>query len=385
MRYASRPQRDVYFIGIASCIPEIEVEKKTSFINYISKTLNDKMAEKIVSAASYILNKDYEELLSNISGKKQYMGVHTKGGKVYSALSMGAGEQRVIKILQIVYNANQYSLILIDEIDLLLHADAFRKMIKKLYEIAEERNLQIIFTTHSLEMQHLTKYVDIRYIEQRNGKMLVYDSINPDLLYKMSGEMNRKYSIYVEDNFTAAIVRQIAQDLKMQRYISVINYGSIENSFVVAAGKVLSGENTENVLIVTDGDKYITTEEKIKRLEDILSGNEMEHGEKIEQALSIITQFNLPKDTSPEKFIHSLLISMDSLEECVTCAKNITSVDDKHKWIGNIVEQMGIGEQIYSTIMSVVSEHEAWGEYINNVNEWIKKKRQEMGDALMIK
>lgn len=385
VRYASRPQRDVYFIGIASCIPEIEVEKKTSFINYISKTLNDKMAEKIVSAASYILNKDYEELLSNISGKKQYMGVHTKGGKVYSALSMGAGEQRVIKILQIVYNANQYSLILIDEIDLLLHADAFRKMIKKLYEIAEERNLQIIFTTHSLEMQHLTKYVDIRYIEQRNGKMLVYDSINPDLLYKMSGEMNRKYSIYVEDNFTAAIVRQIAQDLKMQRYISVINYGSIENSFVVAAGKVLSGENTENVLIVTDGDKYITTEEKIKRLEDILSGNEMEHGEKIEQALSIITQFNLPKDTSPEKFIHSLLISMDSLEECVTCAKNITSVDDKHKWIGNIVEQMGIGEQIYSTIMSVVSEHEAWGEYINNVNEWIKKKRQEMGDALMIK
>ena len=35
-RYASRPQRDTYFMGISSSIPEIELEKKTSFINYTS-------------------------------------------------------------------------------------------------------------------------------------------------------------------------------------------------------------------------------------------------------------------------------------------------------------------------------------------------------------
>lgn len=69
-RYATRPQRDVFFMGISSCIPEIELEKKTSFINYHSKILNDKVTEKIVQAASYILNKDYEELLVHESGKK---------------------------------------------------------------------------------------------------------------------------------------------------------------------------------------------------------------------------------------------------------------------------------------------------------------------------
>lgn len=377
-RYSSRPSRDVYFMGISSCIPEIELEKKTSFINYVSKTLSGKLNEKIIIAASYILNKDYEELLLHEAGRKKYMGVHTKSGIVYSALSMGAGEQRVIKILQTVYSANQYSLVLIDEIDLLLHAEAFRKLIKKLAEIAVEKNLQIIFTTHSLEMQYLSQYADIRYIEQQSDRMLVYDSIKPDLLYKMSGQMKRAYSIYVEDNFAAAIVQQIAIDLEMQRHISIITYGSIENAFVVAAGMILSEENTENVLIVTDGDRFVTSEEKEKRLKSVLTGTEEGHDEKIQKALKMIVQFNLPENTAPEQYIHSLLISMDDSRECVTCAKNITSVDDNHEWIERIVEQIGIGEQIYCTIMDIVSEHELWETYVSSVYEWIKRKKGEI-------
>lgn len=378
VRYASRPQRDVYFMGISSCIPEIELEKKTSFINYVSKTLSDKLNEKIIIAASYILNKDYEELLLHEAGRKKYMGVHTKGGIVYSALSMGAGEQRVIKILQTVYSANQYSLVLIDEIDLLLHAEALHRLIKRLAEIATKKNLQIIFTTHSLEMQFLNQYADIRYIEQQNDRMLVYDSIKPDLLYKMSGKMKREYSIYVEDSFAEAIVQQIAINLGMQRHISIITYGSIENAFVVAAGKVLSEENTENVLVVTDGDCFVTSEEKEKRLKNVLTGTEEGHNEKIQKALKMIVQFNLPENTAPEKYIHSLLISMDDLHECVACAKNITSVDDKHEWIERIVEQIGIGEQIYGTIMGIVSEHECWESYVSSVYEWIKRKKDEI-------
>ena len=220
--------------------------------------------------------------------------------------------------------ANQYSLVLIDEIDLLLHADAFRKLIEKLSEIATNINLQIIFTTHSLEMQYLSQYADIRYIEHQNGKMLVYDSIKPDLLYKMSGEMKHKYLIYVEDNFAASIVQQIALELSMQRHISIVPYGSIENAFAVVVGKVLSGEDTENVLIVMDGDRFVATEEKRKRLEAVLTGTEEGHDEKIQQALAMIVQFNLPANTTPEKYIHSLLISMDDSRECVVCAKNIT-------------------------------------------------------------
>lgn len=378
IRYDSRPARDVYFLGISSCIPEIEREKKTSFINYTSKALNDKLTKKVIVKASSILNKGYEELMLHETGKKVYIGVHTKDGKAYSALSMGAGEQRIFKILQTVYAANQYSLILIDEIDLLLHADAFHKLIIEISEIAKKKNLQIIFTTHSLEMQHLNEYADIRYIERENDRMLVYDSIKPDLLYKMSGEMKRKYSIYVEDDLAISIVRQIAMDLNMQRHISIISYGSIENAFTVAAGKVLSGENVDNILIVTDGDRFITTDEKRKRVKTVLTGTEKDHDEKIEQALKMIVQFNLPENTSPEKYIHSMLSSMNDSRECIVCAKNITSVSDSHEWLGKIEEQMGIGKVIYGTIMNIVSEHELWETYVSSVYEWIKKKKDEV-------
>jgi AAA15 family ATPase/GTPase len=377
-RYSTRPVRDVFYMGVSSCIPEIEIEKKISFINYVSSSEKDKLAEKIIEDAAYILNKDYEELMSHTTGKKKYIGVQTKKGIVYSALSMGAGEQRVIKLLQTVYNAHQYSLILIDEIDLLLHVDAFKKLIIRLSEIATDRNIQIIFTTHSLEINELNKYTDIRYIEHQDSKILVYDTIKPDLLYELSGERIHPYSIYVEDKFAAAIVREVAKDLNMQRHINIITFGSIENAFTVAAGKVLGKENINNILIVTDGDELVTIEDKTKRLNAILTGTESDHEEKVNKALSMITQFDLPVGMKPEKFVHSMLIRMDKDDECIVCARNITSVKESHDWIGKIEIQMGIGDLIYDHIMNIVSENECWWKYVNNIREWLKQKREEV-------
>lgn len=172
INYADRPKRDIYYLGVSTCIPEIEIEKTKSFINYISNQDNGKNAKNIVNDASYILNKDYTELLLNETSKKKYMGVSTQEGVSYSSLSMGAGEQRVIKILQMMYSAHQYSMLLIDELDLLLHADAFRKLVEKISDIASKKNMQIIFTTHSMEMTELTKFADIRYIEKNRESML---------------------------------------------------------------------------------------------------------------------------------------------------------------------------------------------------------------------
>ena len=113
-------------------------------------------------------------------------------------------------------------------------------------------------------------------------------------------------------------------------------------------------------------------------MKNILTGTEEGHDEKIRKALKMIVQFNLPEKTTPEEYIHSMLVSMDDSYECVECAKNITGVDDSHEWIERIVEQMGIGKQIYCTIMDIVSEHELWESYISSVYEWIKGKKDEI-------
>lgn len=378
INYADRPKRDIYYLGVSTCIPEIEIEKTKSFINYISNQDNGKNAKNIVNDASYILNKDYTELLLNETSKKKYMGVSTQEGVSYSSLSMGAGEQRVIKILQMMYSAHQYSMLLIDELDLLLHADAFRKLVEKISDIASKKHMQIIFTTHSMEMTELTKFADIRYIEKKPGKYVVYDSIKPDLLYGLSGKKIKKYIIYVEDTLAEAIVRKIAKEVNMLRHISIIPFGSIENGFTVAAGMVLGGGNVSNILVVTDGDKYISQEERRKQIEKVLSGNENWHEERVEKALSIITQFNLPINTAPEKYIWEILKKSTDESEYVECAKRIKAVSDTHEYIGEIKKEMGTDDRIYDDIIDIISNENDWEPYIHNIKSWLLEKSEEI-------
>jgi len=169
-RYDNRPKRDIFYLGIDSGLPEIEKERQTSYIDYRTNISEDRLSERIAAAASDILHKDYQRLTNHKAKNKQFFGVHTLSNITYSALSMGAGEQRLIKILTTVYHAAPYSLILIDEIDLLLHSNAQKQLIKKLSELAERKNLQIIFTTHSLEIGRLTNLIDIRYLYHTREK-----------------------------------------------------------------------------------------------------------------------------------------------------------------------------------------------------------------------
>lgn len=378
-KYSTRPKRDVYYIGIDSCLPEIEKEKQTTFINYNTNELNNKISEKIIKFASEILNKDYQSLTMHKTKRKEFIGVHTISDITYSSLSMGAGEQRLLKILNLVCSVNTYSLILIDEIDLLLHVSALKNLIKTLSEIAISRNLQIIFTTHSLVMSELTDYVDIRYIKKLEQKTVVYDSITPDIVYQLSDLVDKPLKVFVEDDLARTIVTHIAKELNIIKNTEIKCFGSIQNAFVLASSFVLEERNTDNILIVTDGDKYVTNEDKEQQLNKMLTGTEADHDEKIYQALSVISQFTLPSDLSPEEYIHKMLISMHDKSEITICAEEINSVSEKHEWIDKIVERMDISREIaLYQIIEHISEHSDWETYVHNVRSWMIKKREEL-------
>ena len=57
-RYANRVKRDTYYIGIDTCLPEIEKNTPQSRIQYSTKAREDKLAKKIIKIAADILNKD---------------------------------------------------------------------------------------------------------------------------------------------------------------------------------------------------------------------------------------------------------------------------------------------------------------------------------------
>lgn len=378
-RYANRPKRDTFYLGIDSGIPEIEKERQTSYIDYLTKDSSDDLAERIVSAAAEILNKDYQRLTSHRTKTKELFGVHTSSNITYSSLSMGAGEQRLIKILSVVYHSAPYSLILIDEIDLLLHGDAQKRLIKKLSDIAAHKNLQIIFTTHSLEIGRLTDLVDIRYLYHTKERTMVYDRITPDIIYDLNRELEQPLVIYVEDDLAETIVSYAAQQLRLSRYVKIQNIGSAQNAFTLVAGLVIEGAPLENRLAVIDGDVYRTPEEKRKQLKKLLTGTEIDHEDKISTALSAIKQLCLPADTAPEKFIYDMLLDLDEPDELTDCAKSIWTVTDSHEWLDQIVERLNQDRGIILyQIIERVSKHDKWSAYIKEVWEWLLEKQERL-------
>ena len=373
--YSSRPLRDIFYLGIDSGLPEIERERQTSYIDYHTKASEDCLSSRIIRDASIILNKDYKELTDHTAKRKKLFGVRTNSGIIYSSLSMGAGEQRVFKILSVLYHAAPYTMVLIDEIDLLLHPSALVNLIRKLSEIATNKNLQIIFTTHSPIMSELKDVVDIRYLRNTNEKTLVYDAITPDIIYDLSQKTEHLIDIYVEDDLAKAITSKILSEMKLLRYCRIQNIGSIQNAFTIAAAIVIDGRTADNVLIITDGDLYRTCEQKKAQIKKVLSGSESYHDEKIEKALSIITEFSLPENTPPEKYIYDMLISIDSDCEVLECAKFIQNVNDSHDWLNKIIEQMNQPREIVlQEIVALISEHPDWSKYTQNVRDKLQEK-----------
>jgi ABC-type lipoprotein export system ATPase subunit/site-specific DNA-cytosine methylase len=378
-RYGNRLLRDVYYLGIATCIPEIEIERQTSYIDYSTSEQNEKWTSKVVKDAAYILNKPYDSLTIHNTKKKTLIGIRLNSKLIYSSLSMGAGEQRVIRILNLVYSANQYSLILIDEIDLLLHATALKRLICILSGIATKRNLQIIFTSHAIELSNLTEYVSIRYLEKIEDKILVYKSINSDLIYELTEHNIKPLEIYVEDTLAELIIKRLASDLNMLSKIKINKFGAATNAFVLAASFLLKGENVKNTLIVLDGDVYSSHVDKISEIKKVFSGTEEKHDEKIKAAIGVIKQFSLPLGYSPEKYLYELIVSIDDDRELIKMAKKINAVSDSHEWLNTLVCEMGDNESfVLNEIVDIASNNTKWGEYVAPVREWLIEKRDEL-------
>lgn len=379
-RYQTRPKRNVYYIGIETCLPDIEKKNQTTKISYVSQCQTSNVARKTIQGAAGILNKNYTALMDNCYKGTHFPGVELSDGLKYSSLSMGSGEQRTIKILEKVTRAEKYSLILVDELDLLLHVSAFRKLVKELNRIAVEKKLQIVFTTHSLEILSMSEYIGIQYIENvtsptGSANSFVYDRLSEELIYNMSGECNKPVKIYVEDSLVKDIVHEIVRDLQMTFLVEICKFGAIENAFTLAASFIIEQRDTRNILIVTDGDKYCTDSERMDHIEKKLCGTEDDAEDKRQAALQLIHQFSLPTSTPPEKFLHQIILETFPQDNSIyQAAQAIQGVNDSHEWISNICDRLDESQEtIIREIFKYASSHELFLSYIDNIKTWLSQ------------
>lgn len=374
--YSERPARPVYYIGIDTCVPSIEIEKdKRQLINTVKDaSVVIAKSANILQSASYIMNKQYSDVYFSKSSRSSYLTYEMADGLKYKSLSMGAGEQRLFKILSTVYGAPQYSLIVIDEIDLTLHTAALNKMIEELVRIAKNRHLQIVFTSHREELTRRTD-INVRHIFQTNTKTLCLHDSTPECLDRLTGRAMKTLDIFVEDDLAETIISKCLQSKNIIKRAVIHRIGPAVNAFVVATGLHINGCLDDKTLIVTDGDIFRTEQDKKEQMEKVYTGNEPDKDAKRDEALSHITQFILPPSKAPEEFIWEAFNASVYDTEIIRSAKNIRAVVDKHSYVNAIIDDLGIDRMVaLDRIVEQLTKEPCWNAYVAPVIAWMDER-----------
>ena len=383
-RYANRPERYVRFIGIKSCVPRIEEETYTSAINYQTEAHAD--ADLIMTKMGAVFNRAYNQLnIHRAHAKRRYPGLALDGTR-YSALAMGAGEQRVLEILSVVFNAPKYGLLLIDEIDLLLHTAALTQLIRIMFQRAQEKSLQIVFTTHREAILELKDIVSIKHIHtvKAVSKTYCFSNTKPDALRRLTGQQDRPLEIFVEDEMALAIVEYELGRLGMKRVANITPYGAATNCFTLAAGLILSGgHSVGSQLFLLDGDLYVTQELQRERANAVLSGTEEHAAARRQKCLEGIRKLCAHAGTppAPEAQIHKMVRDLpqqedEGMNEIIDLAAGIEAVDDTHSFIQLIVQTLNVRRPVgLNEIVKVAALSPAWEPYVAELRQWLVARR----------
>ena len=375
-RYESRPERPVYYIGINTCVPDVEITTKKSGIKIVNIKQNA-VLNGIIDTISYILNEKYSQCATGTSNNKQYRIVK-RCGLEYPSISMGAGEQRLFKILERVYSAPKYSLILIDELDLTLHTSALNRLLDKLIEWSDKNHIQIIFTTHRENVTQRTD-INIKHFYQVNEKTFCFNGVNNACIEAITGKPEKKIQVFTEDLFSTAIIQTIAKDLRILSYCNINTFGAIDNGFTVASAIAATNRSDcGNNLIVLDGDNYTTEDEKKKQLESKFSGNtEYENGIR-ERAIKLIKEYKSDDKKSPDTFVVELIKNDPGDSEIHSIIKG-NMFTDNHDYAKKVAENLGINIcAAYTEMISLVKDKTEWQSIVAPIKEWLQAKKEEL-------
>lgn len=391
--YARRPYRCVFYVGIHTTLPILEyinfIKNKSSIgsqkIRYETSELTDDMHRLVKEKTSYVLNKNYSNIYKHrIVGWSEDLYGLACDEMTYSQISMGAGEQRVIKILKTVFAAPNNSIVLIDEIDLLLHEDAFQRIVEVIKIRADSKQLQVIFTTHRESVLKKSNNINIRYLYKPNTETLVLEQVTPDALQKLTGVLDKSIILYVEDKLSARIIKKICQELRISRHIKTIEFGAAENCFAITAGAIMSNPEV-CIFSVLDGDVYVTEEEKRQKINTVITGSSQESRTHRETTLNRIFQYSIPQGMSPEEFIKQSIVALnrddvrDEFVEIFDAMLNINAVLNRHNYIGAILDFYDeTTDIIVKDVVSLFAMTPQWEAFKESICEGLRNEAQRL-------
>ncbi len=391
-RYIKRPERYTRFISIGESVPDVDVLNLNSMVHYQKDENNDQASILVRDMAGQVLNRVYETFyrVTYAYRGKRSIGVKT-ASLTYSGLSMSSGEQRVFRILNEVVRAPDYSLILVDEIDLFLHQDAIQRLLGKLKVHCEARHKQLIFTTHFPPIADMYSEVCIYTLNRVRTQTVIWRGYSYEAMRHITGAQLKPIRCYVEDDVAELIVMRIGEELDISRFIQIGKYGPADNAFSMAAGLALSGANLDSTIVILDGDVYSAwkagancRKDKIKQA---ISGTGPTHLAQRKQLIRLIRSFTTVNGAdgrinSPEQALHSMLHAIDPQlvpeyrQRLHHIALSVQNVPERHGFVNNIIELTGERREIaLSKLLEVAALAPEWTAYTQPIRHWLSKWR----------
>lgn len=388
-RNRSKQKRPVFYFPIRSCIPDVEeITLKSPNVNTEGITNINKI-NRILPAFCSIMGRTYNTAQHVYTGHLKHIGYNVEvNGTSYHSLSMGAGEQRLLRLLEVLYNAPDKSLIVIDEIDLTLHTAALRELFTIMQRVARNRKLQIVFTSHRQEIMDFED-VNIRFIINTSSQTFCINNPTAQCYEQLTGISKKHLRVFVEDDTSKDIIEQILMQHKIKRYTDIIISGAAKNLIAIACAieiqLALNDENRRNNLFVTDGDEYVTEEEKSTQINKILTGTGDEIEQRRHNALSMLSQYNsIPslirenKNMCPEEYIYNALKELPEENpnpEIVDFAQHLEGVADPHDYLNKMEDNDFDVKDIIATFKS---NSDKWNRFISLVDAWAAQRQREI-------
>ena len=194
--------------------------------------------------------------------------IPVEDGRFYTERNFSFGEIVLLNLLYDIHNVSNGSLVLIDELELALHPSAQIRLLSCLKEMAEEKGLTILITTHSASLIRSQK--DVILLEERNdsgqidvmyhcppakaiGAIGMREDTMPDIVILVEDDMAKALFMELKRKYFSYYPEQAYLDIRVLEiggYKNVINFYVETNNYVFY----------DNVFVTAFMDKDVETD-----------------------------------------------------------------------------------------------------------------------------
>ena len=201
------PKRAIDFVSLSRILPPAELGALRRRYSRGSSPQITEFSTAATEAMSAILGQTYDSVEVHTDGGMPL--AHCETAASYTGFDMGSGEASAIAILSALERLPAGGLLLIEEIEHGFHPEAQKRLIRELTRLISGNKKQVVCTTHSeYILDALPREGRLLVEREPDGHRVSAGPTTRQAMHSMTGTPQPELTVYVEDAFAEALVRQ---------------------------------------------------------------------------------------------------------------------------------------------------------------------------------